>query len=286
MAGWIIPALTAASTIGGALFGTKKKKVKQEPMQTQTQKDAISKLMSYATTGSHDGYKAGEAYTGSRGNFNLSDIEQTGQNKVRSLLSAAGPEGVELGMKEYRDLLATDKYDPYNEKGVYSGFKKGVLREEAEATDRLKRDMSVIGGLYSGATAKEAGLLKERSQDLLTNKLAGLYSDYADRRLTGAGKAVETGVTQENIDLSRIAAAHEYGKIERELETEKATKQYEDWLRARKEKLGQVDALAKVAYNQTPYGAKEVSYTAESPYLKVLNAALGFGTEYYKNKAA
>lgn len=228
-------------------FTGEKKKVTQEPLYTKEQKSALESLLGYARSGKYGGYTAGQEYGDPLGAYDVSALEK-------------------LGGEEYRKLLSTDTYDPYSEKGVYKGFKRGVLREEQEASDRLMRDMAVTGGLYSKETGKQRGLLGERAMEQLTGKQAELYDIYGQRKLAGAEKAFQ------------------YGGLERELESARSRDKYTDWLRGRQEKLGQIDALAKVAQTSIPWGAKEMEYTEASGLEKLFGSVLGFGTAYFGAK--
>ena len=227
-----------SSMISGSNSGGDGTTLTQEPMLTPEQKKAMSMLSNYAKTGQWGGgaYQAGEDYDGKLGEFQMTDTEKSGQDMLTKLMNTAGiGEMFDLGKTEIKDLLATDKYDPYSKTGVYGGYKKNVLREEQESSDRLKRDLAVTGDLYSTNTGKEMGLLKERSQDQLSSKLAELYDVYGQRKLQGAETAAQMGIQEQQSEVGKIGLSQSLGSLDRLLKDAEAKTKYADWIRGREE---------------------------------------------------
>jgi len=137
-----------------------------------------------------------------------------------SLLSSLGksPELLEAGKGTLLDLLSSDRFDPYSEKGEYAGFKKGVQRESKEAGERLKRDLAVTGDLFSTAYGKESGLLQERTQDILTNKMAEMYDKYTGRKITGAETASRIGLAEDEMSRVKAQTAANLGLAETDMD--------------------------------------------------------------------
>jgi len=263
------------------LFKSKENTVTQEEMLTPEQKQAMSMLMDFAKTGKFGNFQAGQEYTGKLGDYDMSELEKTGQSKLLSLLTGGMPDIYNQGRDEISKLLTTDKYDPYAKGGVYEGYKKNVLRERDESTDALKRDMAVTGGLYSTATGKEAGLLGERATGQLNDKLAQLYDVFAQRKLAGAETAANMGLQEENVAQNRIAASQQYGQLQRMLADAQAKDKYADWTRARSEYGDTIDAAKTVLGKQVPYGVKSITTKEPSPFSNLLNTGLNLAGNYF-----
>ncbi len=256
----------------------KKKKgetIKQEAMLTGEQKAVMGQLADFAETGKFGDFQAGEKYGGKLGEFDMTGIEKTGQNKLMELVSGKMPELFQLGQKEIKDLLSTDKYDPYAKGGVYQGFKKQTLREGQEASDILKRQMSITGDTFSTANIREHGKLAERTHDTLTNKLAELYDRFAGRKLAGAETAARMGAQEEGIKTGRIGLSQSLGALGRMLKDAEAKTKYQDWIRGRSEWGEAINAAKSVMGKSVPYGVKSITTPdSPSPFSNLLNQGL------------
>ncbi|MBI4397417.1 MAG: hypothetical protein HY548_09995 [Elusimicrobia bacterium] len=228
-------------------------------MITPEQQEAMQELLQFAKSGSYGGYTAGTPYGGSLGNFDMTPMEQEGERSLAALVNSANPEMFDLGANELKDFLGGDKFDPFNERGVYSGFKDNVEREIRDSQTRLKRGASFAKNLYSRDTINRMGDLEEQGQKVLSGKLAELYDTYANRRLSAIPMAFNAGQMEENINLGRIGAAYQYGSLPRLLNDAKDTRTYQEWLRQRGELKGPIDALGAVAGNNVQWGAKDVT---------------------------
>lgn len=240
----------------------KKKKgqtITQEAMQTDEQKAAMKMLNDFAQTGKFGNYQAGDAYGGSLGDYQMTDATQLGQSQLMDMLKSAMPEAFTMGQNEFKNVLATDKYDPNAENGVYSGFKRNVMRESQDAKDALQRDLALTGDMYSSDRAKQLGILGERTSNSLQDKLAELYDQYANRRLSAASQLGQMGAQEESIKQNRINLASTIGDMQRQLNDQKAKAQYADWSRARGEQQSQIDAAKTLFQKDVPYGIKSIT---------------------------
>jgi len=254
---------------------TKGTTIEQEEMLTAEQKEVMSLLTSFSKTGKFGDFQAGESYKDSLGNFEMTDIEKTGQNKLMELISGNMPEMFDLGKDEIKKLLTTDKYDPYAKGGQYAGFKTGVQRNVQESTDALKRDLAVTGDLYSSNTGKQAGLLQERGNQQLTNKLAELYDTFTGRKLAGAETAANMGLQEEGVKTGRIGLSQSLGSLGRILKDAEAKTKYSDWLRGRSEWGQSIDAAKSVMNKDVQYGLKSITTPdSPSPFSNLLNKGL------------
>lgn len=246
--------LVGASVAGGLLSKSKKNKVPWEVA------DAWNKLRNFGMTGKIGDYTAGMAYGGDLGNYDKSTAESQGQNLLMSLLQSGRPEMFDAATGEIKNLLTTDTYDPYNEKGLFKGFADSVDRSTRESTDALKRAAAFGGNLFSKDTAVRLGNLQEQGLQQKSNKLAELYDTFAQRRLSAVPLALQAGQAQESINQNRIGSAFQYGGLDRSLADAKAKAGYADFLRKQGEKQAQIGALQSVAggypgqtYSPSPY---------------------------------
>jgi len=249
--------------------------INQEEMLTPEQKQAMGLLTNFAKTGKFGDFQAGEKYEGKLGDFDMTGIESLGQNKLMELVSGKIPEMFELGKGEIKNLLTTDKYDPYAKGGVYGGFKKDTMREAGEVSDMMKRQMSITGDTFSTANIKEHGKLAERTHDTLNNKLAELYDTFAQRKLAGAETAASMGGQEEAIKTGRIGLSQSSGALGRLLKDAEAKTKYQDWLRGRSEWGGAIDSAKSVMGANVQYGVKSMTTPdSPSPFSNLLNQGL------------
>jgi hypothetical protein len=294
--GWLPAVITGASMLGSALLSKKKQNVSQEPLWTPEQQAAFKDLIGFAKSGEYGGYKAGESYSGALGNYDMTELEKTGQNKLMGLLNSplSSVQYGDYGQSKLRELFDTDKYDPYSDKGVYGGMKKAILREGSEAQDRLKQNMAMSGGLYSTATGKESGLLQERTTDQLSNTLANLYQNFSNQKVGMIPTALQADQSQaqfglqrqgqeEDIMQGRIGASQKYGATERILKDQAAKAQYAEWMRANEDKFKRIDALKSIIGTSPEWGTKSMSVPTTSPWSDVLDKISGLAGQWMMN---
>jgi len=240
----------------------KKKKgqtITQEAMQTDEQKNAMKMLSDFASTGNFGDYSAGDAYGGSLGDYEMTDTTKLGKSQLMDMLKSALPEAFTMGQQEFKDVLATDKYDPYAKGSLYEGFKRNTMRESQDAKDALQRDLALTGDMYSSDRAKQLGILGERTNNSLQDKLAELYDTYSQRRLSAAQQLGTMGQQEESMKSNRINLASTIGDMQRQLNDQKAKAQYADWTRARGEQQSQIDAAKILFQKDVPYGLKSIT---------------------------
>ena len=202
---------------------------------TPEQQEIFGLMKNFATTGSYgDLFTAGEQYGGDLGNYELSENEQLARQRLNEMMQDGLPQGMQMAQDELESLFS-GSYDPYNETGVYSGFKAGVERESQEAADALNRRNAITGDLYATEGVRQQGLLAERTQQTLANKLAELYETYSGQRLQGIGMAGNLGIAEENINMGRLGMADQFGQTDRGLLDLKARREYDEWTRSRSE---------------------------------------------------
>ena len=271
--------MSILGAVGGA-FSHKKTGSSLEQMLSPEQKKAMNMLSTFSSTGKFGDYKAGEAYGGKLGDYDLRGLEKAGIGGISDLQKAGTSEITQLGVQEIVDLLKTDKFDPYAKGGIYSGFKRNVLREQGEQSDKLRQLSALTGTLRSTGYEKEEGLLGERTSGQLTDKLAQLYDTFAQRKLAGAETAVGMGAEQQRQTLEREQAAIGAGSLERLLEDARAKEMYSDWLRKRGEMEGQINTASSLLSKNIPYGMKSISRKEPGTAMKMMGTTNAFMGSY------
>jgi len=202
---------------------------------TPQQQEIFDLMQNFATTGTYGNlFTAGESYGGELGNYDLSENELLARERLNEMMQGGLPESFQLAQNEVAELLG-GSYDPYNEQGVYSGFKAGVEREAQEQSDALNRRNSITGDLYATEGVEQQGLLAERTHQTLSNKLAELYETYTGQRIQGISLAGNLGISEENINMGRLNLANEFGQTDRSLLDTKAQREHAEWVRQRGE---------------------------------------------------
>jgi len=209
-------------------------------MTLNEQAKAMAMLSHFADTGQFGAYQAGEVVPGAMGEYQLDPLEAEGTQAIQDIFRGGERDITKLGVKEIMDLLSTDKYDP-TKGGVYQGMKRNILREQTEQQDKLAQLQSMSGSLRSTGFERESGLLGERTSNKLSDIIAQMYDQYANKRLAGAETAVSFGSEQQRAELERANEAREAGAVQRLLKDSYAKAQYNDWLRGRREQQSQID---------------------------------------------
>jgi hypothetical protein len=236
-----------ASLLGGLLGSNSgSTTINQVPMLTEEQKKAIQGLSNYYSSGGKlpgVDYNAGQTYGDSLGSYGMTGVEGMGQNQLMNLMNAGLPKIYGMGTDKLSELLNTDKFDPFSEKGVYSGFKKNALKELGESKDRLKRDSAVTGSLYSTNTGNQTRKLEENTTGSLNSKLAELYDTFVQRQIGAIPTALAAGQTEQNMNLAQIGASQQFGALQRILEDQKLKDKYAEYVRTQGEKQSQIQSI-------------------------------------------
>lgn len=296
--GWMIPAAMIVSSILPALLGKNKggsgssKTTTSQPLLTPEQQEAMNMLLNYSKTGRWGSYQAGQKYSGKLGEYGMTEPEMEGQNILSSLLGKdtnIAYNKLGLGEEELKKLYAGDTYNPYNENGLYKGFKRNVLKEASETTDALKRNAAYTGDLYSRDVVNRMGKVQEEAQSSLQDKMAELYNTYTGRKLEMIPTALNADkqaydiaqnkiTTEHGLGLDKIRASQQFGNLSRVLADIEAKEKYAEWLRTRKEVGDTINAAGTIlgktgSINVETGGEEEVS-----PWAGVLNALMQVGS--------
>lgn len=283
-------ALMAGGALGGLLGGGGSQSINQAPQLTEEQKRMLKLLSGVASSGSYNGMKFGDTYSGSLGDFKMTGMETSGQNTLQKLLGAGYNNSglTDAGNKAMMDVLNGGAYDPNNDNGLYAGFKKKTMRDLQDSTDTLNRSLGSSGALFSTARIGENRKLVGNAQDALMNKLAELYDTNVQRKLNLIPTALSSGLqeTQDknNTMMNLVAASQQFGALPRTLNTAKDTAAYNEWIRAREEKAKPLSYAGTVTSTNANF--QPTSYPTSSPWQQLFNTASGIGgmmlgTDYY-----
>ncbi len=249
--------------------------ITQEALLTPEQIKAMSSLMSYGETGRIGDFQAGEAYKGSLGEFQSTDIEKLAGNKLLGLMNSSMPAGLAQANDVY-SKIAAQGFNPDDPQ--FKAYKTAALRQAGESADVLNRDASSMGSYFSSGLNKEKGLLAERTQQDLTGKLAGLFDTAQNRALQAAGGLANNAMTEEGINQGRVEQGFNLGGLERVLANAEAQAKYAEFQRARNERVGAIDGVNAVLNKNVNYGVKSMTLPGgNSPFQNLLNSALKAG---------
>lgn len=252
------------------LFDSKEKTVTLEPMLTPEQIQAQKLLLSMSQGGDVGGMTTGQGYGGSLGNFSATPTEGLAVNRIYDLLNSGTPEA--LGTAERTmTRLADTTFDPEDPSTGFGAYKRQVSRATRDADDVINREAAITGNRFGDRILNTKSDLAMQQSDMLSTKLADLYNTAQDRALAGAQGLVGLSETGNNMELNRINTASQIGGLQRMLDTAKAQSQYEDWQRARNERLGtSVDALNSLWGRNVDYGLKSMTKKSPSTFMSMM----------------
>lgn len=264
----------------GSYFGSKGKGSSQidlSMLESPEQRAARSGLLDFARTGKFGNYSAGDAYGGSFGDFGMSALETSATGQLGDRLGQGPGEMFGLGDQALRDLLTTEKYNPLNNEGVYSGLSGVIDRGTRDAGNALKRSSAFGGSLYSTDTVRGLGDVEARGAEAKSATMASLFDNYIGRKVGGISTAFGANQQAEDIKRGRLSDAFQYGGLQRNLNTAKDQAFYNDFLRQRQEKGQQIGALTNVANKDSQFGVPSVSVPKEDPWARIMGLLAQFG---------
>ncbi len=220
----------------------------QKPLLAPEQEEAFKKLL----------IGADSSFKGPLGSFDPSQIEELSQNKLFELISGGLPGALTEGT-EFLSGVLDQEFDPT--KGIFPGFKTGVLRGAGEASDVLNRELAIQGGRFGTQGIKEKGLLAERTTDILTNKLAELFDTAQQRKLQAAGGLIDAGTISEQIQQQRLGLGFGAGSLDRLLKNAAAQAKIVEF---EKDREFQLRSLTTILGG--PSGLTETRKTKESGF--------------------
>lgn len=251
--------------------------VAQVPLETPEQRMAREGLLKFAQEGTYGNYTAGQAYTGSLGDFGLSTLEQNGLNTVGSNMTAGRGALFDSGNQVLMDLLKTDKYNPLNNSGAVQGLTGAIDYNTKQAVTAAKRDAAYTGSSYSTSAVRDLGNVEAQGAIAKNQTLANLYQTYIGQKFGAVPQAFAGQQQINNQDEQRLQDSFTYGGLPRSLNNAKDAAAYAEFQRQRQEKQGQITALSSVAGTNSNFGVPNVSVPKDNPWMDVLGLLAQFG---------
>ena len=135
-----------------------------------------------------------------------------------------------LSRDEYEKTLGGDYYDPA-EGDYYKALKTNLLRELAEAKDRLHSTTSARDQYFSSGRVAGEGELEEDAVNQLAQIVAALMEKERMTRLGSIPGAMGLMAQEELYPQGRIEGAQAYGSQERDIELQNQQIKYGEWMR-------------------------------------------------------
>lgn len=252
--------------------------VSQQPLTTPEQEAAIKALKSYYETGKIGGsdMKAGEAYGGSLGNYQTTGVENTGLSALQQMLNGGLGTNFTNASNALNEMSNAKYYDPNASGGVYQTFKKEALKNQADQSNILNRNMAATGSLYSTNQGVQQRRLGENTNDSLQSKLAEMAQLAITNRMNAANSGVAAANTGQNMLMNQIGASQQYGGLARTLQNEEANNKYSAWLNQRTEQQNQIQNMLNAMQNNAKgveWGVKNASMPNNSGISSLLSTA-------------
>lgn len=282
---WVAVGTTTA--VGaGSYFGSKSSgkssSATQVPLLTPEQQAAQQQLAQFMKTGKYGDFTAGGDAGVQMGNWNMTDIEKSGQTELQRLLSSGIPAQFQMGNDALAQFLNTD---PNNVSAMFDPFKQQTERQIRDSNTNLKREAGFAGNLYSTNTIRGLGDIQVRGNETLTAQLASLTNEAYNRKLQAVPLAYQAGQAQEDISQGRIAAANQFGGLERALQNAGIEQSNAEILRRRNESLMPLGTAETLAGSSAAYGVPTVETQSQNPMMDLLSAIIGAGGQYLGAKA-
>lgn len=256
---------------------SKEKTYSQEEMLTPEQKQAQQLLLSLSQGGNIAGLNLGDQYTGSLGNYSMTPTEESAVNRIYDLLNSGTPSALTKA-EDTLTRLSDTTFDPSDPSSGYAAYQRQVARATNDANDVLNREAAITGNRFGDRILNSKSDLAAQQSDMLASKLAELYNTAQDRALAGAQGLTNLAGVNDAMQINRINTAANVGSLQRTLDTAKAQAQYEEWQRARNERLGtSIDAMNSLWNKNVQYGMKNLTTKEATPFGQLLNAGLTIG---------
>lgn len=245
-----------------SLFKGSSKTTTLEPMLTDEQKKAMGLLTQFGSTGQIGDFQAGQQYDLSGFNYGMTPAELTGGQLLEKNLAGGLPQGMTDAQSALTGMVNA-KFNPDDPSSGFAAFQRQLARKTQGASDILARNAAMAGSRFGTQIGKDMTDLAAQQSDITASTLADLWRQTEANKLNAASGLNVLAQNQENINQSRIQQAFQMGEQQRNIQNQKAQAQYEEWQRARNERLASIDALSGVMNKNVDFGLK--SYTQKSP---------------------
>ncbi len=240
------------------IFRSKTKTTNFEEMLTPEQKQSMKLLAQFGATGKLGDFTAGQGADLSGFNSGMTGIENLGQDQLYNLFNSGISDDMSTASKTLQGI-ANQTFNPDDPSSGFSAFSRQLARSGKTASDALNREAAITGGRFGTGIQRQKADLAAQQSDILGSKLGELYSQAQSNKLAAAGGLANIAGQQEAINQNRISAAYNYGTRERDLQNQKAQLAYDDWQRARAERMSSISGLTNVMNKNVEWGLKSVS---------------------------
>jgi hypothetical protein len=240
------------------IFSSKTKTTNFEEMLTPEQKQAMQLLTGFGSTGQLGDFQAGQGYDLSGFQTGLNASEIAGGDLLATSLGSGTPESLTTAQKTLTDI-ANRQFNPDDPSNEFAAFNRQLTKQTQGASDVLNREAAITGGRFGTGIQKQKQELASNQSDIAGSKLAELYSQLQQNKLSAASGLTGLAGMQENINQGRVQAAFQYGQQQREVQNQKAQMAYDDWQRARAERMTSISGLTDVMNKNVEWGLKSIS---------------------------
>lgn len=246
-----------------------------EAMMTPEQKEAMSLLSTFGKTGKLGDFQAGQQYDLSQFSFDPTMTEQAGIEMLQRNLSAPTGVGLSDAQKALMGIVNTE-FTPDDPSSGFGAFQRQLARAMKGSEDVLNREAAMTGGRFGTGIQRQKTDLAAQQSDIAASKLADLWQQTQGNRLAAAQGLAGIAGTKEQITQSRIQQAFELGSKQRDLQNSRAQANYDEWLRARNERIGSIGALTDVMNKGVDWGMKSYEQKDPSLFSQILGAFGGY----------
>ena len=229
------------------LFGKSKQ---FNPMEqfTPEQRAAVDQYMQLASTGSGGGITLGEMFGGSLGNFQQSD---TSSQALQDLIGISGGKGLQQAEDTFSGL-ASMKFDTDDPSSGFADFQRALQKSTGRSIDTANREAAKSGGFFGSGRQGDIGDIME-NQDIQQGQfLSSLFQNTLNQRIAGAQGL--QGVAGQRAGLQQ--SIFQLGDFQRQLDTEKAKSELQEFTRGRNEELSRIGMMENIYQN--PLGSFKV----------------------------
>jgi hypothetical protein len=249
------------------LFGGKSSTTTLEPMLTNEQKQAMSLLSQFGATGQLGDFQAGQQY-------DLSGFDFGGNSTIQSGLGLLGQNMGSGYLTDAQNALSgmvNAEFNPSDPSNGFAAFQRQLARSTQGDSDVLNREAAITGSRFGTQISKDKVDLAERQSDITASKLGDLWNQTQQNKLSAASGLANI----DQVIQQKAKDAFTMGTMQQELQNQKAQASYDEWQRARNERLSSIDALTGVMNKNVDYGAKSITTKTPSIFSQFASNILG-----------
>lgn len=259
--------------LAGGFMGGKKKNIELDPYagMTPEQRQAMAILQQFGSTGQIGDFQAGQEYDFGGFNYGLNPSELTGGALLDKNLQAGPATGIADAQNALTGMVNAS-FNPDDPSNGFAAFQRQLARSTKDNADVIARNAAITGNRFGTQIGKDYADLAAQQSDITASKLAELWKQTEANKISAASGLNSLAANQEQINQSKIAQAFQIGQQQRAVENQKAQAQYDDWVRARNERLSSINSLNSVLSKGTTPGLNSYEYTQPSAFQQFTNS--------------